>query len=165
MKNKEINILIKDYQKTLIEKDLSHTYKYLIELLASIKSEFSKKYKDQYKAGYISPGYLDYSYFSIYNEKLREKQLRFGIVLNHKKMRFELWLMGQNEEIKNKYIKLLKDIKVENQIKDITKYSIIEIALDENSNFENEKELKENIIKLSKYYIKNLENIIKNIEK
>lgn len=99
MKNKEINILIKDYQKTLIEKDLSHTYKYLIELLASIKSEFSKKYKYQYKAGYISPGYLDYSYFSIYNEKLREK------------------------------------------------------------------ELKENIIKLSKDYIKNLENIIKNIEK
>ena len=38
------------------------------------------------------------------NEFLRERKLRFGIVLNHEKMKFELWLMGQNAGIQKKLI-------------------------------------------------------------
>ena len=46
--------------------------------------------------------------FSFFNDYLRDKKLRFGIVLNHSKMRFELWLMGQNKEIQKRYWDMLK---------------------------------------------------------
>lgn len=45
--------------------------------------------------GNISSGYMDYSYFPFTTtDFLRTHKLRFGAVLNHPQMRFELWLMG-----------------------------------------------------------------------
>jgi hypothetical protein len=46
--------------------------------------------------------------FSFDNEYLRGEKLRFGIVQNHSEIRFELWLMGQNKEIQNRYWDVLK---------------------------------------------------------
>ena len=40
-----------------------------------------------------------------FNESLRSHKLRFGIVLNHEKLSFELRFMGQNVEIQKKYWK------------------------------------------------------------
>ncbi|MCI8565134.1 MAG: hypothetical protein HFI39_02265 [Lachnospiraceae bacterium] len=77
-----------DIQKSLdlYKEQLSYgyirtAYITLTKYVAELKSNFST----QYKTGNISFGYLDYTYFSFFNQYLREQKLRFGVVLNHKK--------------------------------------------------------------------------------
>lgn len=53
---------------------------------------------------------MDYTYFAFYDEYLRSQQLRFGIVLNHHQMQFELWLMVQNAERQIFYWEKLKEL-------------------------------------------------------
>ena len=50
-----------------------------------------------------------YTYFPVFNQFLRNQKLRFGVVLNHEKMQFEFWLMGQNADVQRAYWELLKD--------------------------------------------------------
>ena len=75
-------------------------YSALIKYVAELKSKFPT----QYKTGNVSFGYLDYTYFPFFNQYLRNQKLRFGVVLNHEKMRFELWLMGQNADVQKKVL-------------------------------------------------------------
>lgn len=58
-------------------------------------TELKAKSPEQYSTGNISFGYLYYTYFPFFNYYLRKLKLRFGIVLKHRKMQFELWLIGK----------------------------------------------------------------------
>lgn len=81
----------------------------LIQYVGQLKSKFPK----DYKTGNISFGYLDYTYFAFFNQYLRDQKLRFGIVLNHEKLQFELWLMGQNADIQKKILENITENKME----------------------------------------------------
>ncbi len=70
-------------------------------------AELKAKFPTQYKTGNISFGYLDYTYFPVFHQFLRNQKLRFGVVLNHEKMQFEFWLMGQNADVQRAYWELL----------------------------------------------------------
>nr|WP_162816979.1 hypothetical protein [Myroides odoratimimus] len=60
-------------------------------------------------------------------------------------MRFELWLMGQNAEIQDRYWQLLKDSKWNQEVEQMPMYSVLETVLVDNLDFNNEKELFETI--------------------
>lgn len=104
---KDITKSLEIYKEQLSKGDIRQAYFVLMKYVAELKAEFPS----EYKTGNISPGYLDYTYFSFFNEFLRERKLRFGIVLNHDQLQFELWLMGQNVTIQEKYWQLLKNSK------------------------------------------------------
>ncbi len=102
---KEISKCIEIYKNQLAQGDIQRAYLLLTKYVAELKSKFPK----QYTTGNISFGYLDYTYFPFFNDFLRKHKLRFGIVLNHERMRFELWLMGQNAPLQKEYWGLLKN--------------------------------------------------------
>lgn len=153
--------------KELLEKgDVQKAYTALIKYVLTLKSHFSKKV-DKYSYGNVSQGYMDYTYFSFFDKFLRDKELRFGIVLNHNKVRFELWLMGRNAEVQKKYWNILKATKWnENQVA-MPKYSVLEVVLVENPNFNNLEDLTQNIengvICISEEIIDYLKHIKQNI--
>lgn len=60
---------------------------------------------------------MDYTYFSFFNEYLKNHKLRIGIIINHEKMQFELWLMGQNASIQKEYWEIFKDTNWNKDIK------------------------------------------------
>ena len=135
--NKKINYCISFYKEQINKSDIQETYMFLLKYLMQVKASFEKSFSKEYSCGNVSPGYLDYSYFPFANEYLRGKKLRFGIVLNHSEMRFELWLMGQNKEIQNRYWDLLK-ASVWNQDRTTKpQYAELEIVLVDNPDFEN----------------------------
>lgn len=94
-------------------------------------SEISNKYQ----TGNVSPGYMDFTYFPFFNDYLRSKKLRFGIVLNHEKLQFELWLMGQNKKIQKEYWDLLRTAKWNKEQIDMPEYSVLETVLVDEPNF------------------------------
>ncbi len=123
------------YKEELQKGDIQKAYKELIQYVMTLKTYFSRNLSDRFFFGNISPGYMDFTYFSFFNDFLRYEKLRFGIVLNHKKLRFELWLMGQNIEIQKTYWDLLKTSHWNKNQTTMPKYSVLEVILVENPNF------------------------------
>jgi len=142
-----INSRISLYKEQVNKSDIQRTYMFLLKYVMQVKASFEKAFSKEYSCGNVSPGYLDFSYFPFYNEYLRDKKLRFGIVLNHSEMRFELWLMGQNKEIQNKYWDLLKKSTWNEGRTKKPKYAELEIILVDNPDFENIDALTVDIIK------------------
>ena len=132
-----INSYISFYKEQVNKSDIQKTYMFLLKYVMQVKANFEKAFSKEYSCGNVSPGYMDFSYFPFYNEYLRDKKLRFGIVLNHSEMRFELWLLGQNKEIQNRYWELLKTSTWNEGRTKKPKYAEIEIVLIDNPDFEN----------------------------
>ncbi len=140
--DKDISKCIEIYKNQLAQGDIQHAYITLTKYVAELKAKFP----EQYSTGNISFGYLDYTYFPFFNDYLKNHKLRFGIVLNHEKMRFELWLMGQNAHIQEDYWKILKDTEWNKDIEVMPKYSVLEVCIEDNINFDNREIMTDTIL-------------------
>lgn len=144
---KDLNGYVSLYKEQLKKGDIQKAYKGLIRYVMSLKSHLSRTLAERYSFGNVSLGYLDYTYFYCIDSYLREKKLRFCIVLNHEKMQFELWLVGQNSEVQKKYWNILKDTEWNKYQTSMPKYSVLEVILIENPDFNNLSLLTEQIEK------------------
>lgn len=136
--NKTTNQYITAYQVALLQGDIQIAYERLIKTVMAMKVYFEKVSGTRYSFGNVSPGYMDYTYFPFYDEFLRTRKLRFGIVLNHKQMCFEIWLMGQNAQVQKEYWELLKATKWNERQVAMPRYSVLETVLVEHPDFDNQ---------------------------
>ncbi|MGL5436113.1 MAG: DUF7000 family protein [Lachnospiraceae bacterium] len=132
---KKLNDYVNTYKVQLEKGDIQIAYEHLLKYVMSLKAYFQNTQSDRYSFGNVSPGYMDFTYFPFFDDFLRERKLRFGIVLNHQQMRFELWLMGQNAEVQNQYWELLKTTKWNIGRDNMPRYSVLETILVEELNF------------------------------
>ena len=144
---KKINSFVLAYQQQIRKGDIQKTYTFLLKYVMKVKASIEKQFSKEYSFGNVFQGYLDYSYFYFFNDYLRSKKLRFGIVLNHSEMRFELWLLGQNKKIQDKYWNILKASSWNQGRTTKPQYSELEIILIDNPDFEKSDELTANILK------------------
>ncbi len=105
-------------------------------MVQGLRSEFSKRYRDEYKAASVSYGYIDSTYFYLQNDYLQQRKLKPAIVLNHRHVNFELWLLGQTKEVHVDYWRKLRKLEWVNS-QEIPKYYIFETALLSKPNFDN----------------------------
>ena len=134
---KKLNDYVDLYKKQLEKGDIQEAYTALVKYVTKLGSVLSKNLSDSYTFGSLFQGYMDYTYFYYSNDFLKKRKLRFGLVLNHQKMRFEIWLVGQNLKIQDAYWLHFKNTKW-NENKTIRpQYSILETTLIENPDFNN----------------------------
>lgn len=138
----EIQKSLEIYKEQLNKGHIQTAYTALIKYTTKLKTNFPV----QYHTGNISVGYLDYTYFPFFNEYLRKQKLRFGVVLNHEKLRFELWLMGQNADVQRRYWEILKDSVWNSGRKEMPRYSVLEVVLEGQITFDDKERMAENII-------------------
>lgn len=124
---KGMNDYAEIYKNQLQQGDIQIAYERLLKYMMALRTHLEKN--TEFQVGNVSPGYLDFSYFPFFNEYLRTRKLRFGIVLNHKEMCFELWLMGQNANVQAKYWGALKDSKWNRHLTSMPRYSVLETVL------------------------------------
>jgi len=86
---KTLNEYIDIYKEQLDKGNIQKAYTALIKYVQTLKVHLSKKV-NKYSYGNVAQGYMDYTYFYFFDKFLRSKELRFGIVLNHNKLRVEL---------------------------------------------------------------------------
>lgn len=151
----DITKSIEIYKEQLAQGDIRSAYIALTKYVAELKTQFPI----QYAKGNISFGYLDFTYFPFFNENLRKKKLRFGIVLNHTKMRFELWLMGQNSVVQKEYWGILKHTQW-NDAKEMPKYSILEVCLEDNIDFHDKVRMTSAILERSISFAEEIESFL-----
>lgn len=137
------------YKAQLQDGQIKATYEKLLKYTMTLKARFATE-MDGYQFGNVSPGYMDFSYFPFFNSYLRNRKLRFGIVLNHSQLRFELWLMGQNAEVQARYWELLKATPWNSQRTQMPRYSVLEAILVEEPNWDNLDGLSATIIAAAK---------------
>lgn len=159
-----LNEYISTYKKQLEQGDIRVAYEHLRKYVMVLKTHFKNQFADKYCFGNVFPGYMDYTYFYFFDDYLRNKKLRFGVVLNHSKMRFELWLLGQNAEVQDKYWKLLKNTEWNQSRTDRPQYSVLEAVLIETPDFDNQDALTNEISERVMCVINDVKDYIKSIE-
>lgn len=137
MTKKTLNEYIAIYKEHLAKGDIQAAYTKLTKYVMQLKTEFEKEFSDKFTFGNVMQGYMDFTYFYFFNAELREQKLRYGIVLNHEKIQFELWLMGINAKAQNEYWAKLKDSKWNSHRTEMSRYSVLEVVLVANPDFDN----------------------------
>lgn len=160
MKNLKHYVAI--YQEQLDKGEIQIAYAALVKFVMNLKTEFSKSSAQQYSFGNILQGYMDYTYFYFSNDFLKSKKLKYGIVLNHQKMRFEIWLLGSTADVQRKYWNILKTSKWNADRTEMPKYSILEAVLVENPDFDNLNLLSK---KIEKNFIKTADEIMDELKR
>jgi len=99
VKKKNLNYSVTVYKELLKNGDVQVAYAELMKYIQKLKTVFSKDLSDRYSVGNVFQGYMDYTYFYLSNDFLKDKKLKFALVFNHNHVRFEVWLLGQTKDI------------------------------------------------------------------
>lgn len=160
---KDLNQYVEIYKEALNKGEIEVAYVELRKFISTMRALFTKNLPE-YTCGSVFPGYMDYTYFYFYDDFLRDRKLRFGLVLNHKKMRFELWLLGQNEKVQAEYWDLLKDSLWNKDRTERPIYSVLEINLVEKPDFDDLKYLEGLIFSETSVYLEKIKGYLKNLK-
>jgi len=134
---KNLNDSVAIYQEELRKGDILVAYNELVKFVMSTRTELVRKLEDQYSFAKILHGYMDYTYFYYSNDFLKSKKLKFGLVLNHLEMRFEVWLLGNTIPVQKEYWHLLQSTKWNNGKTEMPQYSILEAVIIDKPDFNN----------------------------
>lgn len=104
--------LLAEYEKLLRTTNLIAGYQEFIRLFRSLRITLEKSMPAYKFQGNITENTLDYSYFLLTNEMLKEKGLKITVVFVHRAFRFEVWLSGYNRKHQCRYYDLLKGRKL-----------------------------------------------------
>ena len=134
-----------------------------MEYLMRLRIHFKNKYPDYFVSGSIYYGYMDVTFFCFSPQLLRDEKLKVAIVFIHDKIRFEVWLAGNNKQIQKKYRKLFKEkdwgkYRIPSTTKDVD--SIIEHILVKNPDFNDLNALTEQIENSVLMFIKDIQNFL-----
>ena len=144
MQKKNLNYFVSTYKELLKNGDVQVAYAELVKYVQKLKTVFAKDLSDTYSVGNVFQGYMDYTYFYLSNDFLKDKKLKLGLVFNHNHVRFEAWLFGQTKDVQENYWKLLKNTKWINGSK-MPQYSIFEVVLVDSPDFDDLDRLTESI--------------------
>lgn len=132
---KDLNHYIDIYKEQLYKGDIQKAYVGLVKYVTKLGSTLAKNLSESYSFGSLFQGYMDYTYFYYSNDFLKKRKLKMGLVLNHNKMQFEVWLLGQTIPIQEEYWQYFKNTKWNKNRTTRPQYSILETILIENPNF------------------------------
>jgi hypothetical protein len=158
-----LNTQISAYKKVFASGEIQKTYQSLVAIVQNLRTEFSRKYKGEFSVANVLHGYLDFTYFYLKNEYLNKKKLKYAIVFNHQQVHFELWLLGQTKDVQIRYWEKLKDVKWVNE-EVMPEYSIFEITLLINPDFDNTKKLSESVCNAFDSLSREIINILEDYE-
>lgn len=152
---------IEEYTKQLELGNVAKGYKALMKYLLNLRTHFKHQYPTEFIIGNFYQGYMDMSYFSITPKSLKNQKVKIGLVFNHEKVRFEIWLVGQNKQIQKKYWEMLKTSDWNTyKISKTAKDSIIEHLLIEKPNFNQMDSLTKKIETETIKFIKDITDVL-----
>lgn len=158
---KDFNYIVNAYKEQLQKGDIQQAYSGLVKYVMRLGITLSKNLAEHYSFGNLFQGYMDYTYFYYSNEFLKERKLKLGLVLNHPKMQFEIWLFGQTIPIQEKYWQYFKSTKWNEGRTSKPQYSILETVLIANPDFNDldalSRQIEEQLLSISNEIIRDVE--------
>lgn len=157
---KDLNYFVDKYKEQLDKGDIQEAYVGLVKYVTRLGTNLSNSLGDTYSFESLFQGYMDYTYFYYSNDFLKKRKLKMGLVLNHTKMQFEIWLLGQTIPIQEKYWEYFKLTKWNKNRTTRPQYSILETVLIGKPNFNDleklTKEIENKLISISDEIIEDI---------
>jgi AraC family transcriptional regulator len=156
---KTLNEYKKDYKRQIEIGNIPKAYQGLVGFMKNLRTYFMNNYPVDYVTGSLYSGNMTITYFPFTPITLKEQKLKIAIVFDHQKIRFEIWLAGQNKQIQKKYWEVFKGSEwnkyhIPSTIDD--GFSIVDNILVENPNFDNVEILTEQIETKTMEFIKEI---------
>jgi hypothetical protein len=98
-----------EFRKLLQEGEIQEAYQGLMAYFRDLRAHFKSEHPTYPVSGSIYYGYMDMTYFAIFPEALKSRDLKIAIVFVYETFRFEVWLSGANRDVQAKYWRLVKD--------------------------------------------------------
>lgn len=153
------------YKKQLEAGEIQVAYAGLVKFVMALRTRFSRSLSGKFSVSGVFQGYMDYTYFYFSNDFCRERKLKFGLVLNHEELRFEIWLLGQTKDIQQRYWNLLKGSDWIPHV-EMPRYAIFEHVLISSPDFDNldalSKKIEAGVIKATDKILDSLNRIERN---
>ncbi|WP_339719129.1 hypothetical protein [uncultured Paraglaciecola sp.] len=144
MSVRSLNAQVHAYKKIFASGEIQKTYQSLVGVVQNLRTEFHKLYKGEFSVANVQHGYIDFTYFYLQTDYLKKHKLKLAVVLNHQQAHFEIWLLGQTKDVQVDYWEKLKGEKwVKEDV--MPEYSIFEIVMLANPDFDNPTKLSESI--------------------
>lgn len=158
---KSLNESVQIYKAELEKGDILIAYNALVKFVMKLRTDFIKDMSADYSFAGILHGYMDFTYFYYSNDFLKKRKLKFALVLNHLEMRFEIWLLGNTIQVQKAFWKQLRRSKWNKDKTEMPSYSALEAIIVSSPDFNDleslQKEISEQVIKISKEIIKMIE--------
>lgn len=97
------------YRYLLATTDIQQAYQEFVDLFRFVRIELEKQLPQYNFSSHIVENRLDFAYFQLTDEALKNKGLKIQVVFVHKTYCFEVWVSRYNRQIQQKYYRILKD--------------------------------------------------------
>lgn len=93
---------MQEFRRRLNDGSIQRAYRGIVSFMSHLRTI----YASQPEAGAVSElyqGYLDMTYFALFPEVLKRRNLKLAIVFDYQKFRFEVWLAARNRQLQQHY--------------------------------------------------------------
>ncbi|KJD34393.1 hypothetical protein PK35_00895 [Tamlana nanhaiensis] len=153
---------IENYIKLIHSEEGRKGYKSLMQYLMQLRTHFANTFKNEISVGSFYQGFMDMTYFPITTPVLKAHKLKVGVVFNHERIQFELWLVGQNKKVNKQYYSYFLDKNFTNyKLSETNQESIINYSALKSPNFNNLNEITNSIENQTLQFINSVEGFLK----
>jgi hypothetical protein len=104
-----MNTLDKDIQelrKRLSEGVIQRAYKGIVAYMSRLRTVFADQQGERAVSG-LYQGYFDMTYFALFPDALKKRDLKLAVVFNYTTFNFAVWLAARNRQVQRRYWELL----------------------------------------------------------
>jgi hypothetical protein len=104
----KLDIDIQELRRRLAEGAIQRAYRGIVSYMSHLRSVFAAQQGERAVSG-LYQGCFDMTYFALFPDALKKRNLKLAIVFNYHTFRFEIWLAARNRQLQQRYWKLLLD--------------------------------------------------------
>lgn len=104
-----MNTLDEDIQELRIRLDdgsIQRAYRGIVSYMSRLRTVFADQQGERAVSG-LYQGYFDMTYFALFPDALKARDLKLAIVFNYETFSFEVWLAARNRKMQKRYWELL----------------------------------------------------------
>ena len=99
---------IRELRKHLSDGSVQRAYKGILMYMSRLRKVFAD-HKGERSISGLYQGYFDMTYFALFPDALRERDLKLAVIFNYETFCFEVWLAARNRKIQRQYWELLSN--------------------------------------------------------
>ncbi len=97
---------VRELQIRLKDGSVQRAYRGIVSYMSRLRGVFADKLGERAVSG-LYQGYFDMTYFALFPDELKTRDLKLAIVFNYESFKFEVWLAARNRKVQKRYYELL----------------------------------------------------------
>jgi hypothetical protein len=92
----------------LADGSIQRAYKGIVSYMSRLRKVFADQRGERAISG-LYQGYFDMTYFALFSDPLKKRELKLAVVFNYDTFGYEVWLAARNRKVQKQYWELLSN--------------------------------------------------------